>query len=466
MAIAASGCTTSIRSSTALRLRRRRANSRRAMQARRRSWPARRRAGSQRYPMQSGGQSQSDWEGLAASIRAACHRHVRHSVLRPEVGGATARRTPRLNFICAGCRRRLRLAPRAFAPAPGATRGRSTPSSRENCAQLARISLPAAAVFAHDVTQGRATGLPLMRAMPLAFPDNALTRGTIRNSCAATRCWSRRSLQRAAKSRSRCRRAHGTTWRPGSASPGGRSSAIVRRSTAFRSSDAKVTRCHSARRPAHRGNRPDNPLNALSAFRQARGRARRLHAARKSPSPRTARPSRRQRGPGRHLRRRLQLDPSSIDSELMSAALAHAASIAVTVGEPAGIGPDLCVRLAERNWSARLVLIGDSIFCASARCGSISTSPSCRTSRPRCAAGALEVLHFPLANAGSRAGSTRQRHVGAGHARCRASRLRVGRIRGDGHRAGAKKRDQRRWHPVHWSHRISRAAHGDAPASS
>jgi 4-hydroxythreonine-4-phosphate dehydrogenase len=33
--------------------------------------------------------------------------------------------------------------------------------------------------------------------------------------------------------------------------------------------------------------------------------------------------------------------------------------IAVTIGEPAGIGPDLCVRLAERTWPARLVLIGD-----------------------------------------------------------------------------------------------------------
>jgi 4-hydroxythreonine-4-phosphate dehydrogenase len=34
-------------------------------------------------------------------------------------------------------------------------------------------------------------------------------------------------------------------------------------------------------------------------------------------------------------------------------------AIAVTIGEPAGIGPDLCVRLAERSWPARLVLIGD-----------------------------------------------------------------------------------------------------------
>ena len=34
-------------------------------------------------------------------------------------------------------------------------------------------------------------------------------------------------------------------------------------------------------------------------------------------------------------------------------------AIAITVGEPAGIGPELCLRLAEREWAAPLVLIGD-----------------------------------------------------------------------------------------------------------
>jgi 4-hydroxythreonine-4-phosphate dehydrogenase len=34
-------------------------------------------------------------------------------------------------------------------------------------------------------------------------------------------------------------------------------------------------------------------------------------------------------------------------------------AIAVTTGEPAGIGPELCLRLAEREWSQPLVLIGD-----------------------------------------------------------------------------------------------------------
>lgn len=34
-------------------------------------------------------------------------------------------------------------------------------------------------------------------------------------------------------------------------------------------------------------------------------------------------------------------------------------AVAVTVGEPAGIGPELCLRLAERKWPMPLVLIGD-----------------------------------------------------------------------------------------------------------
>ncbi|MDO8787513.1 MAG: 4-hydroxythreonine-4-phosphate dehydrogenase PdxA [Sulfuritalea sp.] len=33
--------------------------------------------------------------------------------------------------------------------------------------------------------------------------------------------------------------------------------------------------------------------------------------------------------------------------------------IAVTSGEPAGIGPDICLRLTQREWPARLVVLGD-----------------------------------------------------------------------------------------------------------
>ena len=59
-------------------------------------------------------------------------------------------------------------------------------------------------------------------------------------------------------------------------------------------------------------------------------------------------------------------------------------AIAVTSGEPAGIGPDICLRLAERNWPARLVVLGDrQLFVERARILGID-------------AGALEIFHVPL----------------------------------------------------------------------
>jgi len=74
------------------------------------------------------------------------------------------------------------------------------------------------------------------------------------------------------------------------------------------------------------------------------------------------------------------------------------APIAVTLGEPAGIGPDLCVRLAERRWPTRLVGIGDIELLRDRarrlRAG-VRIVPYIRG---RAAApGAFEVAHFPLA---------------------------------------------------------------------
>jgi len=74
------------------------------------------------------------------------------------------------------------------------------------------------------------------------------------------------------------------------------------------------------------------------------------------------------------------------------------APIAVTLGEPAGIGPDLCVRLAERRWPTRLIGIGDIELLRDRarrlRAG-VRIVPYIRG---RAAApGAFEVAHFPLA---------------------------------------------------------------------
>ncbi|APR04868.1 4-hydroxythreonine-4-phosphate dehydrogenase PdxA [Thauera chlorobenzoica] len=82
----------------------------------------------------------------------------------------------------------------------------------------------------------------------------------------------------------------------------------------------------------------------------------------------------------------------------MSARAAAAPLIAVTSGEPAGIGPELCVRLAERRWPARVVVLGDLALIRDRAAAIGSPAPV----RPWQAdampePGTLEVLHQPLA---------------------------------------------------------------------
>ena len=75
-------------------------------------------------------------------------------------------------------------------------------------------------------------------------------------------------------------------------------------------------------------------------------------------------------------------------------------TIAVTAGEPAGIGPDLCVRLAERTWPARLVLLGDiELMRERARRLGAGVRFVPYVARAPRDAGAIEVVHFPLAAA-------------------------------------------------------------------
>ena len=75
-------------------------------------------------------------------------------------------------------------------------------------------------------------------------------------------------------------------------------------------------------------------------------------------------------------------------------------TIAVTAGEPAGIGPDLCVRLAERTWPARLVLLGDiELLRERARRLGAGVRFAPYVTRSPQDAGAIEVAHFPLAAA-------------------------------------------------------------------
>jgi 4-hydroxythreonine-4-phosphate dehydrogenase len=88
----------------------------------------------------------------------------------------------------------------------------------------------------------------------------------------------------------------------------------------------------------------------------------------------------------------------------VSAAPASRPVVAVTSGEPAGIGPELCARLGERRWPVRPVVLGDLGLLRerAAACGSMAQFQPWRPGVDA-PAGAVEVLHLPLARP-SRAG--------------------------------------------------------------
>lgn len=72
--------------------------------------------------------------------------------------------------------------------------------------------------------------------------------------------------------------------------------------------------------------------------------------------------------------------------------------IAVTSGEPAGIGPELCLKLADWSGAGHPVVLGDRDLLA-ARAAALGWSITLRDYRPgqSAAAGHLDVLHLPLA---------------------------------------------------------------------
>ncbi|WP_374246213.1 4-hydroxythreonine-4-phosphate dehydrogenase PdxA [Zoogloea sp.] len=72
--------------------------------------------------------------------------------------------------------------------------------------------------------------------------------------------------------------------------------------------------------------------------------------------------------------------------------------LAITSGEPAGVGPDLCAALPRREWPARLVVLGDRALIA-ARVHAVEPSVDVIDYQPGGSPrpGAIEVLHLPLA---------------------------------------------------------------------
>ena len=72
--------------------------------------------------------------------------------------------------------------------------------------------------------------------------------------------------------------------------------------------------------------------------------------------------------------------------------------IAITSGEPAGIGPELCAALVRRREAARLVVLGDAGLIA-ARCGSavaLRAYEPAAEGRGEHGTNVIEVLHVPL----------------------------------------------------------------------
>ncbi len=135
-------------------------------------------AGSQRYPVQWGGEPQSDWEGLAASIRGGLSWGMSgvpyHS---SDVGGFYGARQPSPELYV----RWLQAA--VFAShvrvhgmgerEPWAFGAEAEAVARKWLAFRYRL-IP---YLQRTIATAVATGMPVMRAMPLAFPGNALTRG-------------------------------------------------------------------------------------------------------------------------------------------------------------------------------------------------------------------------------------------------------------------------------------------------
>ena len=94
------------------------------------------------------------------------------------------------------------------------------------------------------------------------------------------------------------------------------------------------------------------------------------------------------------------LDPFALESLNIQHSKHKTPLIAVTAGEPAGIGPDLCVGLARRRLPARIVVVADrELLKARARLLGrplkVADHPAKAGAAPR--AGALAVLHVPLA---------------------------------------------------------------------
>ena len=228
-------------------------------------------AGSQRYPIGWGGDPQSDWEGLAASIRGGLSWGMSGNPYHSsDIGGFYGSSQPSAELYVRWLQAavfcsHMRLhgigerEPWAFgAEAEGVV--------RKWLAMRYRLIPYLERLVAQAVGDRHADHARDAARVSRAAGSRAISK---RSSCAATRCSSRPSCAKAAKSTSRCRRARGTTSIRERAIPARRCCAMRRGSTSFRCSGAKATRCRSAApcsTPARSSD--DNPLELLWLFGQ------------------------------------------------------------------------------------------------------------------------------------------------------------------------------------------------------
>ena len=129
-------------------------------------------SGSQRYPVQSPGEAQGDWEGLAASIRASLSSGMSGVPYRAsEVCGEGVAPELYLRWLQAGVfASHLRLR------SGGAQLWTLDPAQEKVALQWLGFRYRLLPYLRGAVAQAARSGMPVMRAMPLAFPANALTR--------------------------------------------------------------------------------------------------------------------------------------------------------------------------------------------------------------------------------------------------------------------------------------------------
>jgi alpha-D-xyloside xylohydrolase len=134
-------------------------------------------SGSQRYPVQWGGDPQSDWEGLAASVRGALSWGMSGAPYHAtDIGGfyGSAQPSPELYL------RWLQMSVFSSHMRVHGIGAREPWVFGEAAEAIARdwidFRYRLLPYLERVIAQSAATGLPVMRAMPLAFPSHALTR--------------------------------------------------------------------------------------------------------------------------------------------------------------------------------------------------------------------------------------------------------------------------------------------------